>query len=39
MESNDTLYGSDVKFLREVNTMVSNTVNDLLKILANIVSY
>ena len=39
VESNDTLYGSDVKFLREVRKLIDSVTEDLLELLASFVSF
>jgi hypothetical protein len=39
VESNDTLYGSDVKFLKEVNKLIASVMNDIFKLLVNFVSF
>ncbi len=36
VESNDTLYGSDAKYLKELNGLVDNVIKSLLKLLGNV---
>ena len=39
VESNDTLYGSDGKFLKELNRIISSLLEDVFEILQNSVSF
>ena len=38
VESNDTLYGSDAKYVRELNKLVENVIESLVKLLGNVSS-